>query len=321
MAYFFTSVDSTNAPTAAAERLASLPPDEILLIGDKTISLDQIDHIFTDADGTIVTDGATAFSPQKISFLRDLSKARVGVTLVTGKPYDEVRQLRDSLPDDVPLEVLCEKGAYLAKFEDGEEERELILSSLELEDEVATLKQHFFETIAPDLTARHGVYFGLSGSGKHRSVLGIDFFAAKPPANYLELIGEQRDALKITDSNVIQCVEDEIAARVRSLHPDWRVVHLGGSNTEIAPGPIEKDLAIQKTADYHDARQVLILGDSRNDQSMFRLSRSHADKVTAGLVVARESALPLIDDVDLVVFGGANTDPILQAVIDARNNR
>jgi len=320
MTYIFTDVEKKVVTAEIRRRLKRSERSEILRVSSKTVDLARIDHIFSDADGTIVRDGAVAFDQDKVELLRRLHEAGVGVTVVTGKPYAEVAKLRGSLPEDIPLSFICEKGAYLAIFDEGAIEREFILSTPELEQQVAELKERFFAEFAPYVTEKYGVHFALSGSGTHRSLLGIDQFASPPPDDYLDRIGDAREVLKVTDKQKIAAVEAEIAAFVASIHPEWRVVHMGGANTEIAPGPIEKDKGIERTSEYHEARQVMVLGDSWNDHAMLKLSSAHPDKASAGLVVFRETAIPLANDADFVTIGMANTNPILEAILDARHN-
>lgn len=319
MAYRLTRVKRPDVEREAKKRFANPSQEEILHVDNKPVDFTKIDHIFADADGTIVDDGATKFSEKKIKLFRALSERGIALTVVTGKPLAEVRKLQSSLRSEVPIQFLCEKGAYLAVFDETGEHKKFILSSAELEASVAHLKQLFFDEFAPQMTKKHGVHFGLSGSGMHTSVLGVDMFASPPPENYLDLIGEVREALKITDPKRISAIEQEITSYIHSIRPEWNVVHIGGANTEIAPPAIEKDKGIMSTDAYHLARHALVLGDSWNDRAMLAMSHTYPAKISAGLVVFRETALPLANEVDFVMFGMANSDPIFEALIDARN--
>lgn len=318
-------VDTPETLLTSLQSSSFIEPSSDILLPRSTeqnfrAELSLVDHVFSDADGTIVVDGTTSFSTEKIELFRQLQSRGIGITVVTGKPLTEVAGLQASLPADVSLNFLCEKGAYLASFDKNGAHKKYVLSSAALETEVAALKRLVFTELAPKLEHKYGVYCGLSGSGAHTSVLGIDLFSERPPENYLELIGEARDRIKLQDQAAINQCEQAIADFVRERHPDWRVVHMGNANTEIAPGPIEKNEAIKRTHEFQKARRVLVLGDSNNDRAMFALNSEAQSKTLAHLVVSRPASGGLIDLVDSATLGMAHADPILAALIDARAN-
>lgn len=292
----------------------------------ESIFLD-IDHIFTDADGTVVSEGATVLDPRKATLIRQLHDKGIATTIITGKPYDEVERLHSSLPDDLPISFIYEKGAYELHFgSDGRPVQEYLLSSKELEEAVMRLKQEFM-LFSKQLIERYGgsddaprLGFGLAGSGGHRSILSIDIFSSTPPDDYLGLIGPNREALKLTDKSLWGELLADITTFVRDRQPSWNVIDLGNGNIDITPDVIEKDTAIAANKSFQESRKVLVLGDTENDRAMFRLRQRFGQKVIAGLVYHRERALALLDDVDIVSVGMANADPILTAVLATRTD-
>ena len=293
------------------------------LDGPSTLeALSQVDHIFADADGTIVDEGTEAFLPDKIELFKQLAKFSIGITVVTGKPLAEAAPLRQSLPAEVPLNIICEKGAYDVHFDTTGAWREFILSSAEQEQTVAELREKFMD-FSKQLIATYGsdkLGFGWGGSGEHKSALSIDLFAGQPPKDYLKLRGKDRDAIKLQDPTLIQKVEKDIADWAHQHQPAWRVIHVGNANTEINPGTISKSEAIVESAEFGAARKVLLLGDSPLDKEMFSLRDKFTGKAITGLVLHRKASLPLVDMADFVAFGMANCNPILQAVIDNKSN-
>lgn len=280
------------------------------------------DYVFSDADGVLVPEGATVMPSSHVEFITELADRGVGVTMVTGKPLAEVARLADQLPAGTPLKFLCEKGAYsVIRQGSGEYEKSFVLGSAADEAAVAELRERFFVTRAPEIIDKlrspdgeQRVWFGLSGSGDHKSILSIDIYGFEPPHDYTKLVGPERDAFKLKDDTLLKQAETMIEQWVLATHPEWRVVHLGNANTDIAPGPIEKDLAILKTPEYKQARTVQVWGDTNNDLAMFRL-RSEHEKIIAGLVLHREKGKSLLEDVDFTSYGMANTDPFFRLLL------
>ena len=307
-----------------AEQLLEKGEHSALLIIDHTQqaameALAQVDHIFADADGTIVNEGTEAFLPDKIELIQQLARLGVGITIVTGKPLAEVVPLRQSLPNEVPINFICEKGAYDVHFDTTGAWREFILSSAEQEQSVAELREQFTD-FGKQLVNKYGsdkLGFGWGGSGEHKSALSIDLFAGKPPKDYLTLRGGERNALKLKDASLIEQVEQAITNWAQEQRPDWRIVHLGNANIEITPAGIGKSEAIIESAEFGAARKVLILGDSFNDRGMFNLRRKFTARTLNSLVIHRKTSLPLVDLADFVTFGMANGNPILQATLAA----
>lgn len=311
------SIQLAAQPVATSSDIYSLG----LAVDDLRERFASTDHIFTDADGTVVMEGATTFMPGYNEYFQQLHQRGIGVTVVTGKPAEEALGLMSSLPADSHVQFLCEKGAYtLSRDGSGGTTRQFILSSEASEREVAALRAEFFaqaDTLAQQASnGEQRVWFGLGGSGAHRSVLSIDLFATQPPANYLELIGAERDALKLTDETLLQAAEQVIEQFVQARHPGWNVVHMGNANTEICPSAIEKDAAILQTPEFAAARTVQVWGDSMNDRAMFGLRSAHPGKVLAGLVLHREKGKALIPEVDMLAYGMANAAPYLQLLLE-----
>lgn len=286
-----------------------------------------IDHIFTDADGTVVSEGATTLDAHKADLVRKLHEQGIGTTIITGKPYPEVEKLHKSLPTDLPISFIYEKGAYELHFDpEGKPIQRYLLSSEALEQSVLSLKQEFAD-FRDILIQKYSIDkatptlgFGWAGSGAHRSIVSIDIFSCTPPDGYLELIGSYREALKLTDNALLEAVVADITAFVRERQPTWSVIHLGNGNIDVTPDAIEKDTAIAANKPFQDARRVLVLGDTENDRAMFRLRNTYSDKVVAGLVYHRQQAVALLDDVDVASVGMANADPILAAVLAIRTD-
>lgn len=311
----------------AATHLSQGASDNILAI-DYTkqtalAALSQVDHIFTDADGTIVQEGAEQFLPDKIDCITKITQCGIGVTVVTGKPIAEAAPLRQTLPPNVPISFICEKGAYSVHFDQTGAWREFILSSAEQEASVADLREQFND-FSKQLVKEHGAHvlgFGWGGSGEHKSALSIDIFSGAPPKGYLALRGAKRDAIKLKDPVLLAQVEQAITDWAHKNRPGWRVVHLGNANTEITPEGTSKSEAIIESSEFGAARSVLLLGDSLNDREMFSLRKTFNGKAHTGLVLHRTASLPLVDNADFVTFGMANCNPLLHAVIHAHQSR
>lgn len=167
-----------------------------------------------------------------------------------------------------------------------------------------------------EVAGRKRVVYGWSGSGRQKSVIGIDIYHGEPPADYLSVVGVEREVMKVKDPELLAHVEADLAAFVERHKPGWRLIHLGNGNSEIAPGGIEKDLAIRQLPEFRQATGVLVMGDSGNDRAMFAM-RS-VPKVLAALVLHRERSLELVDEVDLVAFGMANAGPLFELVLAAK---
>lgn len=314
--------DKAQATAEALLKNVTAQPDTLLSI-DYTEqqlleTLQQVDHIFTDADGTIVADGHEEFTADKIELFAKIAGCGVGITIITGKPLAEAVPLRQTLPSSIPISFICEKGAYNVHFDKQGAWREFLLSSAEQEESVAELRRDFLQ-FQNELIKQHGsakLGIGWGGSGEHKSALSIDLFAGPPPKDYLQRRGAARDAIKLKDEQLIEQIEQSIDDWVEQKRPGWRVVHVGNANTEISPGSIGKREAIIESAEFGAARKVLLLGDSPLDKSMFTLHGAFSGKALTGLVLHRKSGLSLIDMADLVTFGMANSNPILQAVIN-----
>ncbi len=281
--------------------------------------------VFTDADGTIVQEGTTDLSETYYRAITELSSKGVFFTVVTGKPLAEVSRLINSIPFDVPLHFLCEKGAYMVSKSNESFKKIFVLSSEADEVAITELKQTFIEHMPSlqkqfnDDNNQQRVWFGWSGRGEHKSIVSIDIYGVEPPSNYLEIVGPQRDSLKLNDPILLGEVERAIEQFVWQYHPDWHVVHLGNGNTDIAPNGIEKDLAIEQTQQFTSANIVQLWGDTMNDLAMFRLKDKYPNKVIAGLVLHREKGKELLAHVDMTTYGMANSAPYFELLLQTHS--
>lgn len=283
-----------------------------------------IDTVYSDADGTLVPEGATEFSNRTVSQIARLGQVGVRMVVVTGKPLSEVLGLVHSMPVGLSADIIYEKGAYrLERNSDGSFEDRLLLATEAETTAVQQLKYRLLEEKGEIESAYVGtdkLTLGWGGQGTHRSILSIDVFEGIPPVDYLTKTGKDRDALKVSDPDLLARVESDLAKFVERHTPGWRLVHLGNGNFEIAPGPVEKDAAIRELEQRRGSEAMLVLGDSANDAAMFRLRNDPNMRAMAGLVLHRDSALKLVDEVDCVSFGMANVSPHIRALLAARRH-
>lgn len=287
---------------------------------DALESLAHIDTIYSDVDGTVVSEGATALPKRMIDCMRHLAEAGICLTLVSGKPYEEVVPLLEQLPLDLAVPMLYEKGAYLLeRAANGSLQQSYVCGSKRLEAELTDVRQQFLafqqqlQRTYSQENGRQGISFGWAGTGTHRSLLSIDIFAGSRPEAYQSLVGVDRDDYKLHDPRLLAAIITDIETFIASHLPGWHVVNLGNANIEISPASVEKDLAIKQTATFQRAQGVLVLGDSGNDQAMFALHG--LPKVLAGLVLHDISEASLMADVDFITFGMANPYPLFDALV------
>ncbi len=281
-----------------------------------------IDTVYSDADGTLVPEGAISFPETVVEHIGRLASVGVRTLLVTGKPLSEVSGLADSLPKGHAIDFIFEKGAYiLERNSDGSRRISPLLVSDEDTLAVQALKELFVESksaIENQFAAR--MTLGWGGHGTHQSMLSIDVLRGTPPKDYLQKTGPERDALKVKDAALLRDVSVAVAQFVREYTNGWNFVDLGNANFEIAPGPIEKDTAIRTLECRRGSEAMLILGDSANDNAMFGLRQHEKMQVTTGLVLHRQASLPLVDKVDCVSFGMANASPHMNLLYAARKH-
>lgn len=185
-----------------------------------------------------------------------------------------------------------------------------------MESSVARLREYFI-LVKNSIEEKLGVYLGWSGDGNHKSVLGIDIYRKKPPAGYLGLRGVERDRLEVHDPKLLARTESALEEFMYGRRKGWHIVHMGNGNTEMPPGVIEKDLALKTTPEFKDARHILVWGDSKNDRNMFNLQK-YDSRVKSCLVLHRRNSLKLLDTVDLVTFGMANTQPLFELLASTK---
>ncbi len=319
-----THVTKDQVADAARQLFDSHDTQRIVTIGRTDAEtrelLESVDVIVTDADGTLLDEGYTTVRDEYVDRITELHYQGVRTAILTGKPFEEARAIIDSSKKPFEVTIVCEKGAYSVEIDEhGEAHKSYLLSSPELEQTVREVREAFIAHLPQlvdtyrraDGTPRVG--FGWSGSGQHTSVISVDIFDGQPPDDYLDLVGEARDALKLRDPELLDQVQQVLEQFFHSHVPDARVVHLGNGNTEFAPGSIEKDNAIEQSPFFATAHGVLCLGDSFNDMAMFKLAQRH-EHTYAGLIVYREASLALAPEVDFVTTGMANIAPYLQLV-------
>jgi hydroxymethylpyrimidine pyrophosphatase-like HAD family hydrolase len=279
-----------------------------------------IDTVYSDADGTLVPEGAVEFPRTVVGYFKELALRGVETIIVTGKPLTEVEGLVRSLPEDSGVKFMFEKGAYiLERTPDGTRQASPLLVSEEDTLAVKALKESFIESKrAIEASFGGRLTLGWGGQGTHKSMLSIDVLSGIPPEDYLQTTGPERDALKVDDVELLAEVASAVREFVRKYAAGWNFVNLGNANFEIAPGPVEKDAAIRKFKQRRGSEAMLVLGDSANDAAMFRLRNDPNMRAMAGLVLHRESALPLVEEVDCVSFGMANVSPHIRALLAAR---
>ena len=285
---------------------------------DMTAVLNNVDCIFSDVDGTLTLEGATVLPNRAIEYLGRLRDAGVSVVLVSGKPHEEIASLLQTLPLELHVSALYEKGAYRSDVDaTGQWSNTYLLGTPELEQTAAALRRRMPE-IWRNIQNGHieRISFGWAGSGKHHSLLSIDVFTGDVPERYELLTGVDRDRQKLKDAGLLSRIEAELRAYVDTHCPGWIVVHLGNANFEIAPPGMEKDIAVRQTSEFKKARSILVLGDSGNDRSMFALRQK--PKVVSGLVLHSPAAAELAEVVDFITFGMANPYPLFDCVLAAK---
>ncbi len=281
-----------------------------------------IDTVYSDADGTLVPEGAVEFPRTVVDYFKELALRGIETIIVTGKPLTEVEGLVRSLPEDSGVKFMYEKGAYiLERTPDGKIQASPLLVSQEDTLAVKALKESFIESKrAIEASFGGRLTLGWGGQGTHESVLSIDVLRGIPPEDYLQKTGPERDALKVDDVKLLAEVASAVKDFVRKYAAGWNFVNLGNANFEIAPGAVEKDAAIHVLEKRRGSEAMLVLGDSANDAAMFRLRNDPNMRAMAGLVLHRDSALKLVDEVDCVSFGMANVSPHIRALLAARRH-
>lgn len=304
------------------------PNPRVLLIRNpnETNMYTGIDTVFSDADGTVVEEGATRFSDDMIKAIGNLAHVGVGLVIVTGKPFTEARGLAESLPPSLSAQFIIEKGAYvIERNRDGSISRRNLLTTDDLTHAVSELKGTFLEkktAIESQFkdAVPGGVFLGRGGQGTHESIMSVDVLHGNAPDDYLSTSGKERDAIKVTNQDLLVSIEQQMLAFVETHAPGWRCVNLGNGNFEISPGIIEKDLAIQTLHAYRGSQGALLLGDSNNDEAMLSLRQIDEHPRRAGLVLHRLAALSLVPHVDTISFGMANAYPHLSHLYALRKH-
>ena len=279
-------------------------------------ALNRIDTLFCDLDGTLISEGSTAFPHRLIAYLDRFKRLGLSIIFVSGRPYAEIEPLVTSLPAGFAAKIVYEKGAYQLRLGQNKPNKpEFLLGSDDIEQQAAITRSDFliWQRSTEEMYKAQGVRFGWAGTGTQKIVLSVDVFAGHVPDNYLSLIGRQRDALKLRDGGLLETIKAELELFANTHCPGWQVISLGNGNFEIAPPDVEKNKAILQTPEFQRASGVLILGDSGNDQQMFTLKDE--TKTRTGLVLHNPAVASLVSEVDFVTFGLANPYPLFDILL------
>lgn len=228
---------------------------------------EKIEQIYADLDGTCLEAGTTQFSPEMLQYLRLLQEHGVFVTFVTGKPFGEVDRLLVDNPD-VDLDIIYEKGAFRTVSRDGGFDDMYMLGTDDMETAVNELRDHFF-AVKGEIEQVFQVELILSGSGVHQMVLSLD--VVRP--DYKEYPDVSRRDIKVYEPEKLKGIKSWIEAWLQRSYGDKFVLtDLGNANFEIAEPFLNKTAAIEHVHRERAPRgQVLMVGDSGNDEEMFAL--------------------------------------------------
>ena len=309
----------------AGEIVSRLPDDQL------AAELSRVTRVYMDIDGTAVREGETTFDAATIEVFRRANAAGIELCVgPTGKPFAEALPLWRSLPPDVLVDVIIEKGAYrLHRLPNGEMEKRYLLASPQDEAAVATLRRAFYpdpsvaedSSIGAKLEREFGVVIVPAGSGKHEAVLSFDVLKGGSSRDFESFSNAQRRELKVANAHLLERVLERFTQLVAEANIEGlngpRIVHLGNGNIELAPASVEKHLAIKADLAARPSTMSAVVGDSKNDEPMLRLSRDRED-VHGCLVLHRETAAPLIALVDTVVTGEANVAAFIERILASK---
>lgn len=287
-------------------------------IPDTMERLEQIDTLYLDLDGTSLEQGATEFPPGFCDKLRLLHRAGVNVIAVTGKPETEIRALMNTVPGDIPLSFIFERGGYRIERASGESKpaKRLLLANAFTEETAATLKKEILlgET-KQSLERRHGIRIVPAGDGRHQSLISIDILRADAPEKYEE---EPRFDLKVQDRDLLEAVRMNIVAFLRGAAPHWELTDLGNANFELHHRDQTKENGIVSTAEFQSSTGMrMVVDDSANGRGMLRMKHEHP-RMMSGVVYNRHTAPEIVELADVAVAGEATVDVLLQQIIDAK---
>ncbi|MCB0331300.1 MAG: HAD hydrolase family protein [Bdellovibrionales bacterium] len=293
-----------------------------------TKALRQIRRVYMDIDGTAVPEGATSFSDETIESFRRATRAGIELTVgPTGKPFEEAAPLWESLPTDIPVDVIIEKGAYrMHRDEQGSMTKVYLLASPEEEQAIAQLKAKFYPTagmpsIGGKLEEEFGIVIVPAGSGAHQAVLSFDVLKVGSGRDFQNWSLHERNEKKVTDQALLALVEDrfrELVSKANIAALDKaRIIHLGNGNIELAPEKVEKHLAIRQDILDRGEDAIAVVGDSGNDRPMLELA-GQGGSISGCLILHREKAIELAPLVDFIVTGEAQVGVFLDQIVQAK---
>jgi hydroxymethylpyrimidine pyrophosphatase-like HAD family hydrolase len=245
-------------------------------------------------------------------------------TFVTGKPLSEARAVLEMLrPHGVHARMMFERGAYeLIPSTSGQYEVRNLLATPEVEGIIADLKRKFWggeRGIRHELEQRYDVSIAPAGDGTHRCIFSIDIF--RRGAQVSESIDPHRMDIKVdvrleAVQAMMRSLERDIEAYLAAHCQGCTLADLGNANLEITARLIEKHVAIAVTSAFTEQRQILLWGDSGNDEHMMQL-RTHAN-IHAGVVFHEATPDCLVQLGDFFAIGRGNGLPFINAVVEAK---
>jgi HAD superfamily hydrolase (TIGR01484 family) len=291
-------------------------------------ALSKVERVYLDLDGTTVTEGAVSLPPGALDAFRMLRDVGVSICLgPTGKPLAEVEPLLVSIPQDIQVDVLFEKGAYRSHSTTRGAERFLV--TLADEALMSSLRASFYsrvelnesDGIAGAIEQEFGVGIVPAGSGEHQALISFDLVSLESGRLPSCEDAATRRSRKIFDTHISAA----IAARLRALLQSMAridssavdIVDLKNGNIELAPRGVGKAEAIRRDLESRGSLNIALAGDSYNDAEMLGLA-TQMGNVQGCLVLFRESSVPLTQLVQCVVFGEANVARYLEVIVAAR---
>ncbi len=310
-------------------------------LGELSAFFSGVTHACFDVDGTITREGFTNLPEDTIEAFRLLQSVGVEITVgPTGKPLKEIEPLLNSIPSDVKVGVIYEKGSFRLD-ETGvpqlllmsEDERVAMneLSALFYGDKRDLNGEFGFTPIARRIKEQFGVEIVPAGSGEHTN-LSFDVLQGGSRIDWWNFTNEDRKALKLSAKNhqsLFESIEGELrlqigrcidqhSKRVPQLNTirNFRYVDLGQGNIEITAPSVEKDRAVEAYIVGAPNARVVVVGDSKNDMAMLALNRNA--NVHSCLVLHGPQAKALVPLVDSVVFGEANAARVIYEIVTAK---
>lgn len=302
---------------ATAVYCATLTPGQLEEVFRKT------EEVFSDLDGTLM-EHPSAFRPDMIAGLKRLNEVGVVPTFVTGKPLSEARAVLDMLrPHGVHARMMFERGAYeLLPSAGSDYDVSDLLATREIEATIAGLKREFWDNengIRQLLEQTYRVSIAPAGDGSHKCIFSIDIF--RQGMRVAESTDPHRMDIKVdvrleAVQDMVHALRRDIEAYLARHFQGCTVADLGNANLEITARLIEKHVAIAVTSAFTGQRQILLWGDSGNDEHMMQL-KTHPN-IHAGVVFHDATPDCLVDLGDFFALGRGNGLPFINAVVEAK---